>query len=273
MTVIHPTAIIEDGAEIGDDTHIGPYCVIGADVVIGPRCVLESHVVVQGNTTIGAECRIFPFSSIGQAPQDLKFRGENSRLRIGARTVIREHVTVNPGTEGGGMLTEIGDDCLLMVGAHVAHDCRIGDHVILVNNATLGGHVIVQDHAIIGGLSAVQQFSRIGRHAMVGGASGVENDVIPFGMVTGNRARLGGLNIVGLRRRGFPRDDIHALRHAYKALFASEEGVFNDRLERVARDYADSAPVMEMVTFIRETLDNASSGRGLCQPARDDGGR
>lgn len=264
MTKIHPTAIIEDGAVIGENVSIGPYCTIGSDVELGDGVTLESHVVVGGRTSIGANCRIFPFASIGMPPQDLKYHGEPSRLEIGCNNVIREHVTMNPGTEGGGMLTSVGNNCLFMVGAHVAHDCRISDNVILVNNATLGGHVAIHEWAIIGGLSAVHQFVRIGRHAMVGGMSGVENDVIPYGSILGNRARLHGLNVVGLKRRGFDRETIHAIRNGYRLLFA-QEGTMAERLADVAELFHDIEPVMEIVDFIR-----ADSSRAICQPNLED---
>lgn len=266
MTRIHPTAIVEAGSQVDESVQIGPYCCVGANVVLMKDVVLHSHVVVAGRTTVGAGTRIFPFSSIGHAPQDLKYHGELSALEIGANNTIREHVTMNPGTEGGGMLTRIGDNCLFMVNAHVAHDCRIGNHVIMVNNATLGGHVTIDDWAILGGLSAVHQFVRIGRHAMIGGMSGVENDVIPYGSVLGNRARLSGLNIVGLKRRDFSREVVHALRNAYRLLFA-QEGTMAERLEDVAEIFHDNEPVMEIVNFVR-----AESQRGICQPKIANGG-
>ena len=264
MSDIDPTALIRDGARIGDNVTIGPYCVVGPEVELADGVSLESHVVLGGRTEIGANTRIFPFASIGQPPQDLKYKGEASRLEIGCNNIIREHVTMNPGTEGGGMVTRIGNNCLFMVGSHVAHDCRIGDHAILVNNATLGGHVDVGEWAILGGLSAVQQFVRIGRHAMVGGMSGVENDVIPYGSVVGNRARLSGLNVIGLKRRDFDRDTIHALRNAYRLLFA-QEGTMAERLDDVAELLAENEPVMEIVDFIR-----AESVRTICQPSLED---
>ncbi|MGE5270593.1 MAG: acyl-ACP--UDP-N-acetylglucosamine O-acyltransferase, partial [Thiohalocapsa sp.] len=208
MPQIHPTAVVDAGARLADDVVIGPYCVIGAQVSLLAGVALKSHVVIDGRTTIGARTRIFPFASIGHETQDLKYKGEPSTLEIGHDNTIREHVTINPGTEGGGMVTCVGSHCLLMVGAHVAHDCQIGDHVILVNNATLGGHVVVEDYAILGGLSAVHQFVRIGRHAMIGGMSGVERDVIPYGLVMGDRARLTGINLIGMQRRGFSREAI-----------------------------------------------------------------
>jgi UDP-N-acetylglucosamine acyltransferase len=264
MTVIHPTAVVDGKTNLGKSVAIGPYCCVGPDVELKDNVRLVSHAVVMGATTIGEGTVIYPFASIGHPPQDLKYKGEKSRLVVGRRNVIREHVTMNPGTEGGGMLTEIGDDCLFMVGAHVAHDCRIGDHVILVNNATLGGHVRIEDWAILGGLSAVHQFVRVGKHAMVGGMSGVENDVIPYGSVTGNRARLSGLNIIGLKRRKFSRETIHELLNAYRLLFA-QEGTMAERLADVAEMFRGHEPVMDIVEFIR-----ADSSRAICHPALDD---
>lgn len=264
MTEIHPTAIINDTAKIGTDVKVGAYSIVGPDVVLGDAVELMSHVVVEGHTSVGAGTRIFPFSSIGHQPQDLKYHGEPSRLEIGERNVIREHVTMNPGTEGGGMLTKVGDECLFMVGAHVAHDCIVNNNVILVNNATLGGHVVIDDWAIIGGLAAVHQFVRIGRHAMIGGKTGVEHDVIPYGTVTGNRARLEGLNILGLKRRGFSRDEIHDIRKAYRLIFA-EEGTMAERVADVVEDFSENEPVMEIVNFIR-----SDSSRGICKPHMED---
>ncbi|MEQ8194248.1 MAG: acyl-ACP--UDP-N-acetylglucosamine O-acyltransferase [Rhodospirillales bacterium] len=264
MSDIHATAVIDGAAELGEGVRIGPYCSVGPEVRIGDGVVLDSHAVIAGKTRIGANTRIFPFASIGTQPQDMKYHGEPSELVIGCNNIIREYVTMNPGTEGGGMRTEIGNNCLFMVGSHVAHDCRIGDHVILVNNATLGGHVTLEEWVIVGGMSAVHQFVRIGRHAMVGGMTGVENDVIPYGSVTGNRARLQGLNIVGLKRRGFGRDQIHELRNAYRLLFAPE-GTMLERLEDVAKLFAGNESVMEIVRFIR-----ADSSRAICQPLLED---
>lgn len=257
---IHPTAIVDSGATIGDNVRIGPYCCVGSNVTLEDGAVLEAHVVVTGFTHIGCDTQVFPFASIGYRPQDLKYRGEPSELVIGSRNIIREHVTMNPGTEGGGMITRTGDDCLFMAGSHVAHDCIIGEHVILVNDATLGGHVTINDYAIIGGLSAVHQFVRIGEHAMIGGMSGVEQDVIPFGSVTGNRAHLVGLNIVGLKRRGFDRKAIHDLRAAYRLLFA-QEGTLQERLEDVSVLFENNTLVMDIIEFIR-----MDSSRSLCQP-------
>ena len=264
MTSIHATALIADGADIGSDVKVGPFCTVGPNVSLDDGVELVSHVVVDGITSIGANTKIFPFASIGLQPQDLKYGGEPSRLEIGCNNVIREQVTMNPGTEVGGMLTSIGNNCLFMVGAHVAHDCQVADNVILVNNATLGGHVKIDEWAILGGLSAIHQFVRIGRHAMIGGMSGIENDVIPYGSVIGNRARLQGLNVVGLKRRNFDRETIHALRNAYRLLFA-REGTMAERLEDVAEMMQDIEPVMEIVDFIR-----ADSSRSICQPDMED---
>ena len=257
---IHPTAIINKGAKIGKGVHIGAFCVIGKDVTLEDNIRLHSHVVVEGDTYIGENTEIFPFASIGHIPQDLKFKGEKSRLEIGKNNKIREHVTMNPGTEGGGMVTKIGDNCLFMMSSHVAHDCQVGNHVILANNATLAGHVHVGDFAIIGGLSAVHQFVRIGHHAMIGGMSGIENDVIPYGQANGERASLSGLNLVGLKRRGFSREDIHSLRSAYRMLF-SPEGTLAERTEDVAEMFKGHSAVMDVLGFMQ-----GNSSRALCQP-------
>lgn len=260
MAIIHPTAIVDSGAEISATVEIGPYCCVGPKVRLGDDVRLHPHVVISGNTTLGAGCEVFPFAAVGNRPQDLKFKGGDTCVEIGAGTVIREHVTIHPGTEGGGRVTTVGNNCLVMVGAHIAHDCHVGDHVIMANNATLGGHVIVGDYAVLGGLAGVHQFVRIGHYAMVGGLSGVENDVIPYGSVMGNRAYLCGLNIIGLKRRGFSREQIHALRAAYRLMFA-EEGTMSERLTDVAEMFKESAAVMDIVDFIQ-----ADSSRAVCQP-------
>jgi len=263
MTRIHASAVVEKGAEIGENVEIGPYCVVGPDVVIEDGVRIFSHAVLGGRTRIGAGTTIYPFAVIGLPPQDLKFKGEPSRLEIGRDNVIREHVTMNPGTEGGGMVTRVGDRNLFMVGVHIAHDCQVGNNVVMANNATLGGHVTVENFAVLGGLSAVHQFCRIGRHAMIGGMSAVEQDVIPYGSVMGDRARLCGLNIVGLKRRGFSREDVQSLRKAYRLLFA-EEGTMSERLSDVADLYSANEPVMEIVNFI-----GIRSPRAICQPKPD----
>ena len=260
MKTIHATAVINPNATMGKDIAIGPYCIVGQDVHLGDGVRLHSHVVIDGRTTIGTETEIYPFSSIGLPPQDLKYKGEESELIIGARNTIREYVTMNPGTADGGMRTIIGDDCLFMASTHVAHDCIVGNHVIMANNATIAGHVEVGDFAIIGGLSAVHQFVKIGKHAIIGGMSGVENNVIPYGSVVGDRARLSGLNIVGLRRRAFLKEDIKNLRTAYRMLFA-EEGTLAERTEDVAKMFVNNTAVMDIIGFMR-----AESSRALTQP-------
>lgn len=261
---IHPTAIVDARAELGRGVEIGPYAVIGPHVRLMERVRVGSHVAIDGRTTVGVNTAIFPFASIGNIPQDLKYKGEPSELVIGADNTIREHVTMNPGTTGGGMVTRVGNHCLFMVGSHVAHDCQVGDHVIMANNATLAGHVNVGEWAVLGGLSAVHQFVRIGRHAMIGGMTGVEHDIIPYGSVMGNRARLAGLNIIGLKRRGFTREQIHTLRTAYRLLFA-QEGTMTERLSDAEEIYRDNEAVMEIVAFIR-----ADSSRAICQPGPGD---
>jgi len=267
MTDIHPSSIVEPGAELASSVKIGPFCHIGRHVTLGERVELLSHVAVAGRTEIGEGTRVFPFASIGHQPQDLKYKGEESRLLIGRNNTIREQVTINPGTEGGGMITRIGDRCLLMVGVHVAHDCLLGNEVIMANNATLAGHVSVGDFAVFGGLSAVHQFVRVGQGAMVGGVTGVERDVIPYGSVLGDRARLSGLNLVGMQRHGFSRDEIQSMRAAYQMLFEGESGTFAERLETVATRFAGVRPVEDVLRFIR-----AESTRGLVQPKAGNGG-
>ncbi|MBL0318327.1 MAG: acyl-ACP--UDP-N-acetylglucosamine O-acyltransferase [Alphaproteobacteria bacterium] len=260
-TEIHSSAILEPGAKIGSGCYVGPFSYIGPDVSIGDNCRVESHVVIVGNTTIGKGCHIFPFASLGHRPQDLKFKGEASQLIIGDNNMIREYVTMNPGTEGGGLKTTVGHNCLFMASTHVAHDCVVGDSVIMANNATLAGHVSVGDFAIIGGLSGVLQRVRIGSHAMIGGMSAVESDVIPYGSTIGDRAFLSGLNIIGLKRRNFSRDDIHTLRSAYRLLF-SPEGTLSERVDDVISRFKDNELVMEIIDFIR-----SDTSRPLCQPS------
>lgn len=259
-TVIHPTAVIEDGAKIGAGVKIGPFCMVGREVELGEGCHLVSHVAVSGRTTIGPRTRIFPFASIGHIPQDLKYRGEASTLDIGADCMIREGVTMNPGTEGGGLRTVIGDRCAFLANSHVGHDTRVGNDCILSNNVMLAGHVTVGDFVIFGGGSAVIQFARVGSHAFVGGMSGLENDLIPYGMAMGNRAHLAGLNIIGLRRRGFTREQIHDIRRAYRLLFA-DEGTLSERVEDVAAEFDSHPFVHEILDFIRDGKD-----RAICTP-------
>lgn len=257
---IHPTAIVEDGAKLGADVSIGPYSMIGSEVVLGDGVELLSHVAVAGRTSIGSGTKIWPFASVGHQPQDLKYAGEPSFLEIGSNNMIREYATLSPGTEGGGMHTRVGDNNLLMMSTHVGHDCQVGSNCVLANNATLAGHVELGDFAIVGGMSAVQQFCRIGKHVMVGGMSGVEKDVIPFGSVIGNRADLGGLNLIGLKRRGFDRETIHALRTAYREIFHGE-GLLTDRAADVAERYEGVDAVIEITSFIL-----AETGRNFCTP-------
>jgi UDP-N-acetylglucosamine acyltransferase len=259
---IHPTAIIEDGARLAGNVTIGPYCTVGPKVILGEGVEMISHVVLAGNTTIGTGTRIWPFASIGHQPQDMKYQGEESWLEVGADCTIREHVTMNPGTTSGGLYTRVGSRCLFMMGSHVGHDCQIGDNVIMANNATLAGHVEIGEYAILGGLSAVHQFVRIGAHSVVGGMTGVDKDVIPYGSVIGNRAELGGLNLIGLKRRGFGRDAIAALRGAYRMIFQGEmEGTLAVRAERAAAAYAQSEPVQRLADFIR-----TDTARNFCTP-------
>lgn len=262
MASIHPTAIIDTAAELGSGVEIGPYCVITGPVVLEDGVRLIAHVTVSGRTRIGAQTVVYPFTSLGSAPQDLKFHGEDSELIIGSGNTIREHVTMNPGTEGGGMVTEVGDNGLFMVGIHVAHDCRLGNHIIMANNTALAGHVEVGDHAVIGGLTGVHQFVRIGAHAMIGGSSFVAQDVIPFGTAIGNRAVLEGLNLVGLKRRGFSKDGINALRHAFKHLFNDSETTLEQRIAATEAEYRTVAEVRQLLDFLQ-----SESSRGFCLPA------
>jgi len=257
---VHPSAWVEVGARFGAGVQIGPFCHIGPEATLGDGVRLVSHVSIAGVTTIGARTRIFPFASIGHEPQDLKYRGERVSLTIGEECLIREGVTMNPGTAGGGGQTIVGSHSVFLANAHVAHDCRVGDNVILSNNVMLAGHCQVGDFAIIGGGAAAHQFVRIGAHAFIGGLAGVENDVIPFGIALGNRAELAGLNFVGLKRRGFSREAIHDLRRAYKQLFGGD-GTLKERAEDVAVAYPDEAAVQQIVAFLREGGD-----RAICMP-------
>ena len=261
MNNIHHTSIISEKAILGSNVIIGPYCIINENVKIGNNVNLKAHVYIDGNTTIGDNCTFFPYCSIGTSPQDLKYKGEKSKLKIGNNNIFREYVTVNPGTEGGGLITVIGDNCLFMISAHVAHDCIIGNNVIMVNNASLAGHVILEDYAIMGALSGAHQFCRIGKHSMIGGLSGVDSDVIPYGTVIGNRAYLSGLNIIGLKRRGFSKDVIQDLRKAYGVLFSSQEGIFSDRVKEVSEEFSDNEPIQEIVQFLK-----SEKTRSICKP-------
>ncbi|KAA0921035.1 acyl-ACP--UDP-N-acetylglucosamine O-acyltransferase [Aquicoccus porphyridii] len=259
MSRIHPSAIVEEGAEIGEGCVIGPFCLVGPEVRLGPGVELKSHVVVTGNTEIGAETVIFSFSVIGEVPQDLKFKGEQTRLIVGARNRIREHVTMNTGTEGGGGVTRVGDDGLFMAGCHIAHDAQVGNRVIVVNNSAIAGHCILEDDVIVGGLCGVHQFVRIGQGAIIGALSMVTNDVIPHGLVQGPRGVLDGLNLVGLKRRGVGRADITALRAAFQML-AQGEGAFQDRARRLGEE-TQSDYVRQIVDFV-----TAGSDRSFLTP-------
>ncbi len=259
MAEIHATAIVHDGARLAPGVEVGPYCIVGADVELGEGVRLLSHVVIDGHTTIGEQGVIHAFAVLGGPPQHLGHRGEPTRLVVGARNVIREHVTMHLGTAAGRGVTTVGSDGLFMVGAHIAHDCVVGDHIVMANNATLGGNVELGDYVWMGGLSAVHQHSRVGRHAFIGGLAPVTKDVIPFALV-GNDAHLQGMNLVGLKRRGFSREAINDLRAAYRLLFA-EEGTLQERVDDLARVFGASAEVMEIVAFIR-----ADANRPLCLP-------
>ena len=258
---IHPSAVVEEGAQVDPAATIGPFCMVGSQVVLAADVVLKSHVVVTGQTIVGEGTVIFPFAVIGEIPQDLKFKGEgeNSRLVIGKRNRIREHVTMNCGTEGGGGLTSIGDDGLFMAGCHIAHDAIVGNNVIVVNNAAVAGHCVIEDQVIIGGLSGIHQWVRVGRGAIIGAVTMVTNDVIPYGLVQAPRGHLDGLNLVGLKRRGVARGDITALRAAFQML-AQGEGTFQDRAERLGAE-TESDYVREIVDFVL-----ADSGRHFLTP-------
>lgn len=257
---VHPSAIVEPGATLGEGVAIGPYCIVGGEARLADGVRLHSHVVVAGRTTIGSRTQVYPFTALGHPPQDLKFRGEPSELIIGEDCTIREGVTMNPGTAGGGLVTSVGNHCLFLTQSHVAHDCRVGNNVIFSNGVMVAGHCTVGDFAILSGGSGVHQFVRIGAHAFVGGLSGIENDIIPYGMAIGNRAHLAGLNIIGLKRRGFGRDEIHALRRAYRLLFA-DEGTLKERVEDVALEFREHPQVQEVIDFIRSGGD-----RSICTP-------
>jgi len=262
-TNLHPSAIIEDGAIVGDDVSIGAFSHIGAEVQIGAGTQIHTNVVITGDTQIGPGCDIYPFSVIGGPPQDIKYDGSPTKLTIGGSTLIREHCTIHRGTPHGGGITCIGDKCFLMVSTHVAHDCQIGDGVVMINQATLAGHCEIGDHAIIGGLSAVHQYVRIGKHAFIAGMTGIEHDVVPFGLAKGilRRAHLTGLNLVGLKRRGFPREEIHALRAAYHEIFDGESSEISERAEQIAQKYSEQKLVLDLVNFIR-----GRTGRSFCLP-------
>ncbi len=246
---VHPTAIVESGARLGNDVTIGPYSIIGPDVTLGDGVNVLSHAVVAGRTTIGPRTTIYPFASIGHQPQDLKYAGEPSTLSVGADCTIREHVTINPGTQGGGMETVVGDRCLLMIGVHIGHDCRLGNNVVMSNNSGVAGHCELGDYVILSGHTGCVQYVKVGAHAFVGGMSKVEKDIIPYGMALGNPAVLSGINVVGLKRRGFDREAIQRLRAAYRMIFA-HEGTLQERVEDAAALFPDEALVQDVVRFI-----------------------
>ena len=252
---VHPSAIIEPGAALGEGCHIGPFCHVGAEVTLGDQVTLKSHVVVSGKTDIGEETIVFPFSVLGEIPQDKKFKGEKTSLSIGSRNRIREHVTMNTGTTGGGGLTRVGDDGLFMAGCHVAHDVHIHNRVILVNNAAVAGHCVIEDDVIVGGLSGLHQFVRIGQGAIIGAVTMVTNDVIPHGLVQAPRGELHGVNLVGLTRRGIARADITALRAAFQML-AQGEGAFQERAKRLGEE-TDSDYVQQIVDFVTGASDRS----------------
>ena len=257
--MIHKTAIIDVNAKISENVNIGPYTVIGPNVEIGDETEIQSHVNIVGNTKIGKNNKIYPFASIGNDPQDLKYQGEETKLEIGDNNKIREYVTINPGTKGGGGLTKVGSNCLFMVSAHIAHDCIVGDNVILANNVPLGGHANIGDNAIIGGNSAVQQFTRVGKFAMIGGMCGVVRDIIPYGIAHGNRSILQGLNLIGLRRKNVPNKEIMILSDAYKELFKNEN--LTDNLNKLSNEIETNELVKEVIRFIEE-----DKKRPICTP-------
>jgi len=265
MTEIHSTAIVDPKAELALDVIVGPYSIVGPRVNLAAGVKLHSHVVVDGKTSVGERTEIYPFASIGQPPQDLKFRGEDSELIVGSDNTIREYVTMNSGTEGGGLVTKVGDSCAFLTGAHVGHDTIIGNSVVLSNSVMLAGHCVIEDFVIVSGGAGVHQFTRIGKHAFIGGMSGVENDIIPYGMALGNRARLAGLNIIGMKRRGFEREQIQELRAAYRMLFA-EEGTLRERTEDVASHFSGQADVMDIIKFMK-----AETNRSICTPRNSAG--
>ena len=257
--MIHKTAIVDSKAKVPSSTEIGPYCVIGPKVVIGENVKIHSHVNISGNTIIGKENKIYPFASIGNDPQDLKYNYDETQLIIGDNNKIREYVTINPGTTGGGGLTKVGNNCLFMISSHIAHDCQVGNNVIIANNVPLGGHAIIEDHVVIGGNSAVQQFTRIGKMAMIGGMTGVLHDVIPYGLSTGNRNTLNGLNLIGLRRAKFDNKDILGLSEAYKEIFATKN--FTENISKLNGAFKENPLVKNVIEFITK-----DKKRSICTP-------
>ena len=256
--MIHSTAIIDPKAKIGKNVQVGPYSVIGPNVSIGENTIIQSHVSITGNTIIGTDNKIYPFVSIND-PQDLKYNGESTNLIIGNNNKIREYVTINPGTRGGGGKTTIGNNCLFMISSHIAHDCQVGNNVIIANNVPLGGHAVIEDNVVIGGNSAVQQFTRIGKMAMIGGMTGVLHDVIPYGLSTGNRNSLQGLNLIGLRRAKFENKDILGLSEAYKEIFATKN--INENISKLNGSFHDNPLVKNVIEFITK-----DKKRSICTP-------
>ena len=266
MTNIHPTAIVDKNAKIADDAIIGPWCIIGPKVTIGPKVHLRSNVVVDGETSIGEGTEVYPFTTIGVSSQHAQFMNETGKVTIGKNNKIREHVTIHVGTPVDKNETIIGDNCLIMVNTHIAHDCVIGNGVYMSNLTTLAGHVKVEDNAILGGMCAIHQFCRIGSRAMIGGMTGIGQDIIPYGMITGVRGSLKGLNLIGLKRGGFSVEEIGALRRAYKELFITEgEDTLTERMEKVAEKYKGSKLVENVLTFMK-----ADSKRGISVPKEDE---
>ena len=253
MAKIHNTSIISKKAELYNDVIIGPYCIIDDNVKINKGTKLISNVHISGNTTIGSDNEFFPFSSIGLKPQDKKYNGENSKLIIGNNNIIREHVTINPGTTDGGMKTIIKDNCLIMIGSHIAHDCKISSNVILVNNAILGGHVEIDENAIIGGNSAIHQFVNIGKFAMIGGMSGVENNIIPYGLYTGIRSDLRGLNLIGLKRKGLNSNKISKINFIFKKIFNNKSNI-EENIECISSEDKKITEILEIIKFIKSNL-------------------
>jgi len=248
-TVVHPTAVVSPRAELGQDVTVGPYSIIGQDVIIHDGVQIASHCVIEGPTEIGEQTAIFPFASIGQVPQDVKFKGELSRVVIGRRNRIREYVTIHRGTEGGGGITSIGDDNLLMVQVHVAHDCRVGNHVIMANCASLGGHVIVEDHATLGAFAGVHQFCRVGKYAFIAACAVIVKDALPYALSAGNHARCYGPNTIGLRRKGFSKEQIHAIDHAFHLLLSSKLNT-TQALEAMRCELGDVPEIQYLINFI-----------------------
>ena len=257
--MIHNSSVIDKQAKIGKNVRIGPFCYVGPKVLIGDNVELISNIHIEGNTKLGQGTKIFPFASIGTPPQDLKYKGESNSLEIGENNVIREYVTINPGTEGGGGKTVVGNNCLLMISSHIAHDCKIGNDVVIANNVPLGGHVTIEDSVVIGGNSAVQQFTRIGRLAMIGGMTGVLKDVIPFGLSFGNRNYLRGINIIGLKRKKYDNKKIMELDKAYKEIFSSKN--LHENLSKINGEYKGNDLVTEVTNFIAK-----DKKRPICTP-------